>query len=126
MASHLADSIILRIRTDVLRGIVSLPEDEHDPWNEGQEGADWCFNEICLFRDLYEIVYPEVQHGLSSAQACHSVAEMSAFLQTIDESVLDGLFRFCICGGSSNPRHFELRENRDVNKILNEIIFLRL
>ena len=126
MANHLADSIISRIRTDVLRGIMSLPEDEHDPWNEGQEGADWCFNEIDLFRDLYEIVYPEVQNGLSDAQVCHSVAEMSAYLQTLDESVLDGLFRFCICGGSSNPRHFELRENGNANDILNEIIFLRL
>jgi hypothetical protein len=123
--TNLVDSIISRIRTNALHRITSSPEGTEDPWNEEQEGADWCFAEMDTYKRLYELAYPEADHRLSS-QSFDSVADVSAFLQTLDELVLNGLFNFCICGGSSNPRHFELRENRDVNGILNEIIFLRL
>lgn len=134
MSNHLADSIVERIHANTLRSIASFIEDnnlwnrahdiegeEHDSWNEGQHGADWCYNEICLFQDLYEIVYPDDENGLSGARVCHSVAEILVFLRTLSEPILNSLFRFCENGGSDNPRYFELRDNEDVNGIIGSL-----
>lgn len=111
--SQLATEIIALIRAGVLAGISEV--DDHDPWSEGQDGADWCENEISLFRDLHEIAYPYREHNLDEIADCHSVAEVHVTLQNCHELVLNELLQYCMNGGTSNNLYFNLRESSPPN-----------
>jgi hypothetical protein len=108
--SQLASAIISLIRAGTLASIADSDMDDHDPWNEGQAGANWCENEISLFRDLHEIAYPYREHDLDDVESCNSVADVHVVLRRCGELVLEELLQFCRNGGTSNEEYFELRD----------------
>lgn len=108
--SQLASEIISIIRANVLAGIYNSGVSEHDDWNEGKCGAEWCNNEIGLFRDLYELAYPRRNHRLNRLEECESVAQIHVLLARCDQPILIALFSFCRNGGTSNQQYFELRD----------------
>jgi len=119
--ANMAESIISMIRNQILVSIASSPTEPHDPWDEEEGGAGWCDNEISLFRDLYEIAYPDSEHGILSQLAFEqfvTVAQFKHMLESCEIDVLAMLQGFVARGGSNYETHFILRENRDIEGII--------
>jgi len=112
---NVISTIISAIRNSTLESI-ARSEGDHDPWDEAENGAGWCDNEISLFMDLFEIAYPETEHSLN-VENCHSVSQVQETLRSCDVSVLMMLREFILRGGTGYEQHFSLRESDDTGAI---------
>jgi hypothetical protein len=110
---ELCQNMISMIRDSVLSSINTSGIDDHDPWNEFEHGAGWCENELSMFNNIYQILFP--YNNVPDYSGLHSVQAVCVTLRRQSEQYLTLCYRFLELGGTSDASFFTLREraNRD-------------
>lgn len=106
------------IRQNVLDSISSAQamNEEHDPWDEFEQGSGWVENEVSLFVQLLMCTEIVLYDLTNSPRMENTVADCQLVLERQNARVLEWLIKLLNNGGSANAEFFDWRDSGDVKR----------